>query len=591
MEEITMKILKNLLSLVVVLLFAGVVFAQAVPETPTAQSFVVAVNNYPDTQSYDTLSYLPKVYINKYTMAFEGDAFKVISVETKMTENTKKPSATFEIKFGEMADFEGFLTYEDALLGAKNKKAILWTAPPYKNFGNGKICQTNYLKTNEFLGGTESYACAEFLSVPYQKLGNGNVPTPTPAPPEPKKETIDLSVTSLDLGEKNFAAKVCNLGTKSVSQFEIEFVSYTKDQNGATQKNNLLTYVPELTPNSCITIYSWPYAYFGLTKETVFSAKVNLDPANKIAETNENNNYAEYTAAPGPEMPKEMSYTVFPRSSDKTSRGIVAKYLMKDNGWSLADTDFAELSNVIIVSPKEEKAGTSYKSDISIKEGEKVLFLAFYPASEIPSLINVGNVPESAYIPLERKLVDGKLYACALNDCSKKYSSHALENLWFEGGKFYTIYQKPELAKNPDLFSGGEQKPMLPAYDETKVPVKTEPATPIPSGEEKPMLPAYDETKVPVKEDKKCLDGCKIDGKCLPIGTKIKENGQALYCSFDGQMTLQLPDGSACQNSYECLSNSCLSGKCLDLEKKLQEQQNLLDKIMAWFNRFFGSAQ
>ena len=128
----------------------------------------------------------------------------------------------------------------------------------------------------------------------------------------------------------------------------------------------------------------------------------------------------------------------------------------------------------------------------------------------------------------------------------------------------------------------GEEKPMLPAYDETKV-------------DNKPMLPAYDETKVenkpmlPAYDDSngKCLNGCDFQNKCLPVGTKIKSGRDGLFCNWNNEMAPQLVEGESCQNNYECESNSCMSGKCMDLEKQLQEQQNLLNKILSWLDNFF----
>ena len=122
--------------------------------------------------------------------------------------------------------------------------------------------------------------------------------------------------------------------------------------------------------------------------------------------------------------------------------------------------------------------------------------------------------------------------------------------------------------KSGSSYQFNGEKPMLPAYDETTV-------------DNKPMLPAYDDS------NGKCLNGCDFQNKCLPVGTKIKPGRDALFCNWNNEMVPQLVEGESCQNNYECESNSCMSGKCLDLEKKLQEQQNLLDKILSWLDNFF----
>ena len=61
-----------------------------------------------------------------------------------------------------------------------------------------------------------------------------------------------------------------------------------------------------------------------------------------------------------------------------------------------------------------------------------------------------------------------------------------------------------------------------------------------------------------------------------------------MFCNWNGEMDNQLTVGEVCQNDYECGSNSCMSGKCLDLEKKLEEQQNLLNRILHWLENFFN---
>jgi hypothetical protein len=85
-----------------------------------------------------------------------------------------------------------------------------------------------------------------------------------------------------------------------------------------------------------------------------------------------------------------------------------------------------------------------------------------------------------------------------------------------------------------------------------------------------------------------CLNGCSFDSKCLPIGTRLKENGDNIFCHWDGATLNQLDVNDVCQNDYECSTNSCLSDKCADLSGKLDEQQNLLEKILAWLQRLFS---
>lgn len=83
---------------------------------------------------------------------------------------------------------------------------------------------------------------------------------------------------------------------------------------------------------------------------------------------------------------------------------------------------------------------------------------------------------------------------------------------------------------------------------------------------------------------KECLSGCNFEGKCLPVGTRLNN----FYCSWSGDKFRQQPVGTACENNYECSTNSCISGKCIDLEKQLEEQKNLLKKILDWLAELFG---
>ncbi len=54
------------------------------------------------------------------------------------------------------------------------------------------------------------------------------------------------------------------------------------------------------------------------------------------------------------------------------------------------------------------------------------------------------------------------------------------------------------------------------------------------------------------------------------------------YCA-DGNWERQKQEGAACQNDFECSTNSCLTGKCVDLEKQLKEQRSLLERILRFF--------
>jgi hypothetical protein len=87
---------------------------------------------------------------------------------------------------------------------------------------------------------------------------------------------------------------------------------------------------------------------------------------------------------------------------------------------------------------------------------------------------------------------------------------------------------------------------------------------------------------------KTCDNGCSSNGKCIPFGTRIEQDGKGMFCDIMSQKFLQQKaENEACQNNYECITNSCSSGICIDIAKKLAEQQNLLQKILDWLSKLF----
>lgn len=142
----------------------------AYDETKVSVGFGVSVNDYPDHKDYTKSKNLANAFVNVYTVILgDNGTFRVLSYETVGTGTGDNPAVKVVVKSGQMVYFEGFKTEVAAKAGATKKLAQTWTMPPYKNFSsvNGKLCQTNYSKTSEFLGGTADYACAMSLSTPY----------------------------------------------------------------------------------------------------------------------------------------------------------------------------------------------------------------------------------------------------------------------------------------------------------------------------------------------------------------------------------------------------------------------------------------
>jgi hypothetical protein len=84
-------------------------------------------------------------------------------------------------------------------------------------------------------------------------------------------------------------------------------------------------------------------------------------------------------------------------------------------------------------------------------------------------------------------------------------------------------------------------------------------------------------------------NGCNIKGKCAPIGTRLVEEGVAVFCSFEEELSAQSTEGQTCQNDYSCITNTCSSGVCIDLNQQLEETNSLLRRVANWFSRIFGN--
>ncbi len=84
-------------------------------------------------------------------------------------------------------------------------------------------------------------------------------------------------------------------------------------------------------------------------------------------------------------------------------------------------------------------------------------------------------------------------------------------------------------------------------------------------------------TSTNVSSQSDCTSGCYSDGTCYPIGYRV--NGT--FCSSDKNFTTQLSSNLACQNSFECSSNVCANNQCVS--------EGLIQKILNWFSRLFGS--
>ena len=75
-------------------------------------------------------------------------------------------------------------------------------------------------------------------------------------------------------------------------------------------------------------------------------------------------------------------------------------------------------------------------------------------------------------------------------------------------------------------------------------------------------------------------NGCRLNGRILPFGARIKGE----YCDWDGTFKTQKQPSESAENSFECLSNFASNGQCVDV----QQQMGILKKILNFFSKLFG---
>jgi len=248
----------------------------------------------------------------------------------------------------------------------------------------------------------------------------------------------------------------------------------------------------------------------------------------------------------------ESNYIVWTRSNDQTHQAIVAKYVLSQGTWTLKEKVKSTLQDAIVVSPTESFPAQRYRADVNLKNGEVATFVAFDTETTIPSTLNVKQLNAAKGYVMNFQGVaqkDGKVHVCSYEKgCQEDYGSHAEEMVFFESGNFLTIYDK----------------------ENSIATIAT-----------KEINPNIEYATAISELVSVCNNGCSYNDKCLPIGTRIR-NGEDKFCNLDETMQPQLRLGLSCQNDYECSTNSCLSGVCTDLSGELQEQSNLLERILGW---------
>src|SRR3989339_226616 len=89
------------------------------------------------------------------------------------------------------------------------------------------------------------------------------------------------------------------------------------------------------------------------------------------------------------------------------------------------------------------------------------------------------------------------------------------------------------------------------------------------------VRPTEGEGSVPLNETNSQCQGCSNNGTCYAFGFRDKND----YCFYDGSIKNYSVVGEACEEDYQCESNSCVSGVC--------GPNGIFEKIGAWFKNLF----
>ena len=76
-------------------------------------------------------------------------------------------------------------------------------------------------------------------------------------------------------------------------------------------------------------------------------------------------------------------------------------------------------------------------------------------------------------------------------------------------------------------------------------------------------------------------------GFCDSLGERSSINDAPVYC-INELLLSQKADNQTCQNNFECLSNFCSKGQCYDVRSNVENQANIIDRILNWIKRLFG---
>lgn len=91
-----------------------------------------------------------------------------------------------------------------------------------------------------------------------------------------------------------------------------------------------------------------------------------------------------------------------------------------------------------------------------------------------------------------------------------------------------------------------------------------------------------------VRNASKVCSGCTTDSGCVIQGTRLKYKGMLSYCSAVHEVDVQKVEGKSCQNNYECRSNFCSDNVCIDINRKVQKNSDIIQRIMDVLSALFS---
>jgi hypothetical protein len=202
-----------------------------------------------------------------------------------------------------------------------------------------------------------------------------------------------------------------------------------------------------------------------------------------------------------------------------------------------------------------------YQRDYVEQRERRVVQPITVDEKEIPEAIQCLDLKDCDFSEsvMEDLIVDGweEVYSDADEDVIQCFASCKVDL------KSFLIDLDPCLKK----VEYGAAKPTNDAYEQCLIDA-------VDAAEIKPML--VEETVEEVVPQIKECNGCFMDDRCIPFGTRIVDGRDPKYCApMTGLFEKQLGSDMKCQNGFECETNLCVEGQCV-------ESRGLFYRFLKW---------